>query len=59
MPRRRKLDAEIIRISLATVCPVCSARIEPEEYKRVDGEHLECPWCGEKFVPGPEPIRTS
>jgi predicted RNA-binding Zn-ribbon protein involved in translation (DUF1610 family) len=43
---------EKIHASLATACPQCSALIEPEEQKRVDGEHMECPWCGERFIPG-------
>jgi len=51
MPARRKLDLDTIWASLATVCPHCSARIESEEIKRVDGERLECPWCGGTFIP--------
>jgi predicted RNA-binding Zn-ribbon protein involved in translation (DUF1610 family) len=51
MPVRRKIDLEKIWASLALVCPHCSARIEPQEFKRLDGERLECPWCGETFIP--------
>jgi predicted RNA-binding Zn-ribbon protein involved in translation (DUF1610 family) len=52
MPRRHKLDLEKISASLETLCPHCGARIGPEEYKRVDGEQLECPKCGKQFIPG-------
>jgi predicted RNA-binding Zn-ribbon protein involved in translation (DUF1610 family) len=51
MPSRKKLDHEAIRASLGTNCPHCGTRITPDEYKRVDGEHLECPKCGEHFIP--------
>jgi DNA-directed RNA polymerase subunit RPC12/RpoP len=51
MPRRGKLDLDQIHASLVIACPHCTAKIGPEEYKRVDGERLRCPWCGETFVP--------
>jgi ribosomal protein S27AE len=51
MSRRGKLNREKIRASLATTCPHCGARLEPDEYKRVDWEHLECPRCGKRFQP--------
>jgi len=35
MPRS-KINLEKIRASLATTCPHCGARIEPDELKRVD-----------------------
>ena len=46
MPRRRNFDLEKIRASTETTCPHCGSRIEPKDYKRVDGEHLECLRCG-------------
>jgi hypothetical protein len=49
---RRKFDLEAVHASLMTTCAHCCARIGPEEYKRVDGEHLECPQCTQKFRPG-------
>jgi hypothetical protein len=51
MPARRKLDLDKIWASLAIVCTHRSARIEPDELKRVDAERLEGPWCGGTFVP--------
>jgi len=51
MPRRRNLDLAQLHASLLITCPHCAARIGPEEYKRVDGEHLECPQCGKQFTP--------
>ena len=51
MPRRGKIDLEIIRASLAIICPHCSASIEPEVQKRLDAETMECPLYGEKFRP--------
>ena len=43
MPRRRNSDAEKIQASINTACPHWGTQIEPNDYKRVDYEHLECP----------------
>jgi len=51
MPSRKKFDPIAIRATLGTECPHCGTRITPDEYKRVDWEHLECPRCGKKFEP--------
>src|SRR5215469_8025508 len=52
MPRRGKLDLEKIRASLNTPCPHCGHSITPEERTHVDTEHLECPQCKKRFIPG-------
>lgn len=52
MPRRSKLDLAKIRASLNTPCPHCGHSITPEERTHVDTEHLECPKCRKRFVPG-------
>src|SRR5262249_55054642 len=52
MPRRGKLDLAKIHASLNATCSHSGASITPEEQKRVDWEHLQCPKCGELFVPG-------
>jgi uncharacterized paraquat-inducible protein A len=37
-------------------CPHCDALIDP----RMDGEHLQCPWCDGRFISGDEkPIGIS
>jgi len=60
MPRRGKLDLEKIRASLATECPYCGHSITPAERTHIDTEHLECPRCHRRFIPGGEkPIGTS
>jgi hypothetical protein len=51
MPSRRKLDWDRVNELQMIVCPHCTAKIGPEKCKRVDGERLKCPWCGETFVP--------
>jgi ribosomal protein S27AE len=53
MPRARKINLEKVRASLDTVCPKCGSLILPAEVRRVDFERIECPICGERFVPGP------
>ncbi len=50
MPRRN-LDLAKTRAPLSVVCSHCSAIIEPENQVRVDAEEMDCPWCGETFVP--------
>jgi Zn-finger nucleic acid-binding protein len=35
-------------------CPHCHAQVDPAKCKRVDGQHLQCPWCDGRFVPGGE-----
>ena len=50
MPRRRNSDLEKIRASLDVTCPHCSARIAPEEQKRVDWDHIRCPRCQQQSL---------
>lgn len=54
MPSRRKLNPEKIVSRLMTTCPHCKAKNPPEEIMHVDMEHLECPKCGKRFIPGKE-----
>jgi DNA-directed RNA polymerase subunit RPC12/RpoP len=54
MPRSRKINLEKVQASLDAVCPKCGALIPPAEVRRVDFERIECPVCGERFVPNPE-----
>ena len=46
----RKLDVEEIWRATTLECPHCHALIDP----RMDGEHLQCPWCDGRFIPGDE-----
>ena len=48
--RSQRFELEEIRALVETVCPHCTARIEPGEQIRIDWEHMECPWCEEKFI---------
>jgi hypothetical protein len=34
------------------LCPKYGYVIQPEERRRVDFEHVECPKCHERFIPG-------
>ena len=52
MSRRGRLDLAKIRASLNTLCPHCGHSITPEERTHVDTEHLECPLCKKRFIPG-------
>jgi DNA-directed RNA polymerase subunit RPC12/RpoP len=51
MPRARKINLEKVRASLDAVCPECGHVIPPAEVRRVDFDRIECPACGERFVP--------
>jgi hypothetical protein len=53
MPRARKINLEKVRESLDAVCPKCRNVIPPAEVRRIDCERIECPVCGERFVPVP------
>jgi hypothetical protein len=50
MPSQRSFRLEKIHPSIEIVCPHCTARIEPGELICIDWEHMECPWCEEKFI---------
>ena len=51
VPRRSKMDLEQIRASMMITCPLCQAKLSPEEWKRVDQEQVKCAWCGGLFIP--------
>ncbi len=53
MPSSRKINLEKVRASLDEVCPKCGALIPPADVRRIDFERIECPLCGERFVPRP------
>ena len=55
MPRScqdRKINREKVLASLDKVCPKCGGLISPAEVRRIDFKTIECPVCGERFVPG-------
>ncbi len=54
MPRSRKINLERVRASLDAVCPKCGNLTSPAEVRRIDFERIECPVCGERFVPSPK-----
>jgi predicted RNA-binding Zn-ribbon protein involved in translation (DUF1610 family) len=54
MPRARKINLEKVRASLDAVCPKCGKLISPAQVRRIDFERIECPECGEQFVPSPK-----
>jgi ribosomal protein S27AE len=51
MPRGRKINREKVLASLDKVCPKCAHVISPADVRRIDFERIECPVCGEYFVP--------
>jgi hypothetical protein len=53
MASSRKINLEKVRASLDAVCPKCEKIIPPAEVRRIDFERIECPVCGERFVPHP------
>jgi predicted RNA-binding Zn-ribbon protein involved in translation (DUF1610 family) len=52
VPRKQKINLEKVRAALDTVCPKCGCPITPAKIRRIDFESVECPECGERFVPG-------
>jgi predicted RNA-binding Zn-ribbon protein involved in translation (DUF1610 family) len=53
MPRSRKIDLKKVQASLDVVCPKCGGLIPRADVRRIDFERIECPVCGEQFVPVP------
>jgi predicted RNA-binding Zn-ribbon protein involved in translation (DUF1610 family) len=53
MPSRKKINLEKVKASLDHVCPKCGGLITPAQVRRIDFERIECPVCGERFVPSP------
>ena len=51
MPSARKINLAKARASLDAVCPKCGKLIPPAQVRHIDFEHIECPVCGDKFVP--------
>jgi predicted RNA-binding Zn-ribbon protein involved in translation (DUF1610 family) len=51
MPSSRKINLEKVWASLDAMCPKCGRVIPPAEGRRIDFERIECPVCGERFVP--------
>jgi hypothetical protein len=54
MPSRKKINFEEVLASLDKVCPKCGALLSPADVRRIDFERIECPVCGEQFVPSPK-----
>jgi predicted RNA-binding Zn-ribbon protein involved in translation (DUF1610 family) len=52
MPSKQKIDRDKVNAALNTRCTNCGYSIPPAQIARVDFEHVECPKCGERFVPG-------
>jgi predicted RNA-binding Zn-ribbon protein involved in translation (DUF1610 family) len=51
MPKKQRINLEKVKAALDTVCPKCGCTITPAKIRRVDFERIECPECGERFVP--------
>jgi predicted RNA-binding Zn-ribbon protein involved in translation (DUF1610 family) len=51
MPAKKKINLEIVRASLDTICTKCGHRIGPAEIQRVDFTAVKCPKCGQLFCP--------
>jgi len=44
-------NLEIVLASLNTVCPKCGYSITPDRIRRIDSQRVQCPECGERFIP--------
>ena len=53
-PRSRKINLKKVQASLDAVCPKCGRLIPPAEVRHIDFERIECPVCGEQFMPSPK-----
>jgi predicted RNA-binding Zn-ribbon protein involved in translation (DUF1610 family) len=51
MPKKQKINLDKVLASLATHCTKCGESIPPDKRRLVDFEHVECPKCGERFIP--------
>lgn len=51
MVSKQKINLAKVRASLDTVSTKCGYSIPPDKLSRVDTERVECPECGEKFIP--------
>jgi ssDNA-binding Zn-finger/Zn-ribbon topoisomerase 1 len=51
VPRKQKINLERVKASLETVCPKCGCPIAPDKIRRIDFRQVECPECGEHFIP--------
>jgi ribosomal protein S27AE len=57
MLSKQKINLEKVKASLNTLCPKCGYSIPPEKLYRVDSDHVKCPECGERFIPGSGNVR--
>jgi predicted RNA-binding Zn-ribbon protein involved in translation (DUF1610 family) len=57
MPSKQKINLEKVRASLNTLCPKSGYSIEPDQLLRVDSNQIECPECGERFIPRVKDVR--
>jgi predicted RNA-binding Zn-ribbon protein involved in translation (DUF1610 family) len=51
MPRKKKIDLAAVLAALNTACTKCGYSIPPDQIRRIDFDHIQCPACGERFVP--------
>jgi hypothetical protein len=54
MPKIAETQPRKVQASLCVVRPKCGKTISPAEVRRIDLERIECPGCGERFVPHPQ-----
>jgi ribosomal protein S27AE len=51
LPRKQKINLEKVMAPQNTACTKCGCSITPDKIRRVDFQRVECPECGERFVP--------
>ncbi len=59
MPSKQKINLEKVKASLNTLCPKCGYSIPPENLSRVDFNEVQCPECGERFIPRVKDVRQT
>jgi len=57
MPSKQKINLDKVKASLNTLCPKCGYSIPPEKLYRIDSDHIQCPECGERFIPRVKDVR--
>jgi len=50
MPSKQKINRAKVMAALDTICTECGHAIAPDQVRRIDMLHVECPKCGKRFI---------